>query len=111
MKIDDIAKNQDLWRRIVLELTLALLGRVSVNVRGIALDFDGDTIKVAVYFLGSPSERDVENMQDVEAELVSHHDYRSALSLVATTEFERLEGKSGNWGWVFLRDEGRGHDQ
>jgi hypothetical protein len=44
-------------------------------------------------------------MQDVEAELISHHDYLSDLVLEVVPITDSLIGRAKNWGWVYLRRE------
>jgi hypothetical protein len=105
MTTQNIAKYHDLWKLIVISLVLSLVGRVTRSVRGITLNFDGVTIRMTVFFEEQPRDRDIENMQDVEAELVSHHDYRSELVLSVVPLAEGLADRVGDWGWVFLRCE------
>ena len=44
-------------------------------------------------------------MQEVEAELVSSHDYMSNLEVLTVERSIPILQQKGNWGWVFLRDE------
>lgn len=99
---ENILKNNELWKKTVLNMTLSLLGRISKNMRGITLNFDDETIKITVLFENDPSDMDIENMQDVEAEIISCHDYQSELILTKLPITEPLTNKVGNWGWVFL---------
>lgn len=101
----NIDRHRDLWQSVVLNLVLALLGQISAAVRGITLNFDGETIQVVVYFERTPTESEVEDLECVEAELVSHHDYLSELTLVVVPPTDTLVDKVKNWGWVFLRRE------
>ena len=100
-----IAKNYDLWKSVVLNLIHALVGVMPKAVRGITLNFDGETIQLTMFFEDQPRERDIEDMQDVEAELISHHDYQSDLIISVIPSSESLIDKVGNWGWVYLRRE------
>lgn len=103
MATKDISKNHDLWKTVVLDLVLALIGRIPSYMRGATLDFDGETICLTFFFERHPEEREVDNMQDLEAEIVSCHDYQSDLVLSVVPVSESLIDKVGNWGWVFLR--------
>lgn len=103
--MQDITKYHDLWKLIVISLVLSLVGRVTRSLRGVTLNFDGFTIRMTAFFEEQPRDRDIENMQDVEAELVSHHDFKSELVLSVVPLVEGLADKVGNWGWVFLRCE------
>jgi len=102
---ENISKNYELWKSVVLSLMLALIGSVPKSVRGITLDFDGETIQITVFFDEQPTERDVACMQDVEAELISHHDYQSDLVFDVIPTTESLIDKVKNWGWIYLRRE------
>lgn len=105
MMNDNILKNHALWKSVVLNTTIALLGRVSKNMRGVTLNFDVDTIQITVFFESKPSDVEIDNMQEVEAELISSHDYQSDLILVELPMTETLIDKVKNWGWVYLRYE------
>lgn len=105
MTTQNISKYHDLWKLIVLNLVLALIGRISKSVRGITLDFDGGAIQLSIFFEVDPAESDVNNMRDVEAELVSHHEYQSDLVFSVVPVSESLIDRVGSWGWVFLRCE------
>ena len=102
---ENISKHNELWKSIVLSLILALVGQLPKSVRGITLNFDGKTIQVTVFFEDQPNERDVADMQDVEAELISHHSFQSDLVLAVVPSSESLIDKVKNWGWVYLRRE------
>lgn len=102
---ENITEHHELWKSVVLSLTLALIGALPKSVRGITLDFDGETIQITVFFDEHPSERDVACMQGVEAELISHHDYQSDLVFDAIPTTQSLIDKAKNWGWVYLRRE------
>lgn len=101
----NIAKYHELWKSVVISLVLALIGAIPKSVRGITLNFDGETIQIVVYFENGPIERDVEEMQNIEAELISHHDYQSDLVCTVVPVSEDLIDKVKNWGWVYLRRE------
>ncbi|WP_411703549.1 hypothetical protein [Edaphovirga cremea] len=105
MMNDNILKNHELWKSVVLNMTLALLGRVSISMRGVTLNFDSDTIQIIVFFESKPSDVEIDNMQEVEAEIISSHDYQSNLVLVELPVAESLMDKVKNWGWVYLRYE------
>lgn len=100
---ENIIKHHELWKSVVLDLTLALVGAIPKSVRGITLNFDGNTIQITVFFEKQPTEQDIENIQNVEAELISHHEYQSDLVLVVAPPSESLLDKVNNWGWVYLR--------
>jgi hypothetical protein len=102
---DNIAMHHELWKSVVLNLVMALIGIIPKSLRGVALNFDGKTIQVAMFFETSPTDREVEDMLNVEAELISHHDFQSDLVLSVVPTSESLLEKNGNWGWVYLRRE------
>jgi hypothetical protein len=102
---ENIARHRALWESTVWGLTRALLGVIPKSVRGITLNFDGETIQITVFFETQPTERDINAMQDVEAELISHHDYLSDLVLEVVPITDSLIGRAKNWGWVYLRRE------
>ena len=102
---ENIAKHYELWKSVVLNLIHALVGVMPKSARGITLNFDGETIQITVFFEDQPSESDVEGMQDVEAELISHHDYQSELVISVIPSSESLIDKVKNWGWIYLRRE------
>ncbi|MGE6688016.1 hypothetical protein ACQKFE_08515 [Stutzerimonas stutzeri] len=106
MSTQEISENHDLWKLIVLSLVLALIGRLYKSMRGATLGFDGETIRLTFFFERSPTEQEVESLQDVEAEIVSCHKYQSDLVLSVVPVSESLHDKVDNWGWVFLRSEG-----
>ena len=103
---ENVSKNHELWKSVVLSLILALVGKISKSVRGITLNFDSETIQITVFFEDQPSERDVADMQDVEAELISHHSFQSDLVFAVVPSSESLIDKVKNWGWIYLRREG-----
>ena len=105
MTAKDISDYKDLWKLIFINLVLSLTGRISKSVRGITIGFDGETIRLVIFFDALPSESDIEDMRDVEAELISHHEYQSDLLLSVVPASESLIEKVDNWGWVFLRRE------
>lgn len=100
-----IAEYHSLWKSVVLSLILALLGVIPKSVRGITLNFDGETIQITMFFETQPTERDIIAMQNVEAEVVSHHDYQSDLVLEVVPITDSLIGRVKNWGWAYLRRE------
>jgi hypothetical protein len=102
---ENIAKHYDLWKSVVLNLVHALIGVIPKSVCGITLNFDGETIQITVFFEDQPSDADVEGMRDVEADLISHHDYQSELILSVIPSSESLIDKVTNWGWIYLRRE------
>jgi hypothetical protein len=102
---DYIIKHHALWKSVVLDLVLALLGVIPKSVRGITLNFDGETIQISIFFETQPTERDINAMQDVEAEVVSHHDYQSDLVLDVVPITDSLVNRVKNWGWIYLRRE------
>ncbi len=105
MKAHKISTHSELWKEIVLSLIASLIGRLPKSVRGITLNFDGKRIEVSYFFDSPPSEIDIENLQDAEAELISSHEYQSDISFMVVPTSESLADKAGNWGWVFLRHE------
>ncbi|WP_417663507.1 hypothetical protein [Pseudomonas sp.] len=105
MTATDISNHKDLWKLVFVNLVLSLAGRISKSVRGITIGFDGETIRLVVFFDTPPSESDIEDMRDVEAELVSHHEYQSDLVFSVVPVSESLIEKVDNWGWIFLRRE------
>lgn len=56
---------------IVLSVNGALLGNVTPNLRGVAVDWDDHTIRVVCYFHGSISEEDQEIMDCVHTEVAT----------------------------------------
>jgi hypothetical protein len=105
MTAKDISSHKDLWRLVFVNLVLSLVGRISKSVRGVTIGFDGETIRMVVFFDAPPLESDIEDMRDVEAELISHHEYQSDLVFSVVPVAESLIEKVDNWGWVFLRRE------
>ena len=53
---ENVSKNYDLWKSVVLSLILALVGQLPKSARGITLNLDGETIQIVVFFEGQPSE-------------------------------------------------------
>ncbi len=103
MSFHNIGKYHDLWRVVALNLVLALVNRIPHYMRGATIGFDGETIRLTFIFERSPDEREEQNMQDVEAEIVSCHEYQSDLTLSVVPVTESIIDKVDNWGWVFLR--------
>lgn len=103
IKFDDESYN--LWRSILLICALAFVGEITKSMRGITLNFDGKVIGITVFFEREPSDLEIDIVQRVEAEIISHHSYQSDLVIKVSPVNESLIGKRRNWGWVYLRRE------
>jgi len=101
----NITDHYDLWKSVFLSLTLNLVGVISKSMRGITLNFDGEVIKICVFFDKQPSETEINDLQNIEAELVSTHDYMSDLELAIASPDQDISALVKNWGWVYLRKE------
>lgn len=102
---ESIANYHELWVDEVFALNRLLLGEISKSMRGVTLNFDGETIQIVVYFDSTPNEKDIEAMQDIEGEFIAGHEYMSDLVLEVVPTEVSLSNKVKNWGWVFLRRE------
>ena len=101
----NISAHHDLWKHILITLMLNLLGVISKSTRGVTLNFDGETIEIRVIFDKQQSETEIDDLQNVEAELVSSHDYMSNLDVVVAPPDQDISTLVKNWGWVYLRKE------
>ncbi|AYQ28041.1 MULTISPECIES: hypothetical protein [unclassified Polaromonas] len=97
-----IPNNPELRKTVSLNLVLSLVGVLPKTVRGITLNFDEKTIQVVFFFAVTPTENEIEDLQNVEAELVSHHEYQSEFVLKVADHSEDISGQVKNWGWIFL---------
>lgn len=101
----NIQEHQDLWKKVFFALMINLVGVISKSTRGITLNFDGNVIKIIVIFETTPSEIEIDDLQNIEAELVSIHDYMSDLEIVVASSDQDISNFVKNWGWAYLRKE------
>ena len=88
-----------------MTVALGLVGVVTKSMRGVALDFHERIVKITVIFDSNPSDDDIEKLQDLEAEVVSSHDYVSDLEIMVIPTTQSISDIHRNLGWVFLRKE------
>jgi len=88
-----------------MTIALGLIGTISKSMRGVALNFDGKTVQITAIFDTAPTEEEIENLQNIEAELISTHSYTSDLELLTIPISQNISHISKNLGWVFLRKE------
>lgn len=94
-----------LWETLFMTVALGLVGIVTNAMRGVALDFDKSVVKITVIFESTPSDDDIEKLRDLEAEVVSSHDYMSDLEILVISDNQKIGNIYRNLGWVFLRKE------
>lgn len=94
-----------LWKTLFMTVALGLVGVVTKSMRGVALNFDESIVKITVIFDSNPSDDDIEKLQDLEAEVVSSHDYISDLEVLVVPINQDISNVYRNLGWVFLRKE------
>jgi len=99
----NIRDHHDLWENIFLGLMRRLIGIIPRSMRGITLNFDGETIQICVIFDRQPSEIEIDDLQNIEAELVSGHDYMSDLVINVVSPGQDVSDLVKNFGWVYLR--------
>ena len=92
-----------LWVGLLSSLTLSLVGVISKSTRGVSLDFDGETVKIIIIFDDVPTSEQIEDMQIVEAEVLSTHDFLSDLEIFVLPAGVDLSSVVGNLGWTYLR--------
>lgn len=102
---DNVTKNHDLWKGFLFTLMLNLVGVISKSVRGITLNFDGETIQILVVFDKEPLDEEISDFQDVEAEMVATHKYMSDLQVTSVDPADDISHLVKNWGWAYLRKE------
>lgn len=98
-------KNYELWKTVFMTIAIGLIGTVTNSMRGIALDFDGEVVKITVIFEKTPTEEEIENLQNIEAEVISTHNHISDLELLEIPVSKSIFQIERNLGWVFLRKE------
>jgi hypothetical protein len=89
---------------IVLSVQRALLGSITPNLRGVAVDWDDRTIRVVSYYHGAISDEDKDIMSCVHTEVATDFIDLRQVDLV----LERLDmpmKMNGYRAWVFLRKE------
>jgi len=89
---------------IVLSVNGALLGSVTSNLRGVAVDWDDHTIRVVCYFHGSISEEDQEIMDRVHTEVATDFVDSRTVELV-TQRLDMPKKMDGLRAFVFERRE------
>jgi hypothetical protein len=101
---------------MVLSVQRALLGNVTSNLRGVAVDWDDRIIRVVCYYHGPISDADKELMNCVHTEIATDFVDRKPVELVTERidmptkligpeSVIRPEKRLTHRGWVFLRKE------
>jgi hypothetical protein len=99
-----MTSDDELRADIVLSVNGALLGSVTPNLRGVAVDWDDSSIRVVCYFHGSISEEDQEIMDCVHTEVAT--DFVDARTVeLSTKRLDKPTKMDGLRAFVFERRE------
>lgn len=93
--------------RLRLAAQIALLGKITQNVRAVLCRLDGETIRIRCVLDGEIEDADRERMEEVASEVISHF---PEVSMIQTScdsaDPSAAVAADQGWLWVFLRAEG-----
>ena len=90
--------------KIVLSVQRALLGSITPNLRGVAVDWNDNEIRVFCYYHGAISEDDREEMSCVHTEVATDFVDIAAVHFVLVRS-DMPTPMKGYRAWIFLRKE------